>query len=64
MDEEPESQLSKQVGGVVERHGDEVADEVVKTTRFVRRFSTAVLVLVAVGFVAVIVFVIAMMSKF
>ncbi len=64
MEEKPDSELSQQVGGLVERHGDEVADEVVKTSRFIRRFSTVVLVLVAIGFVAFFVFAIAIFSKF
>jgi cell division protein FtsX len=64
MDPDRQRDLSHQVEGLVERHGDEVADEMVKTSRFVRRFSIGVMVLVVIGFVAFIVFAFAIFSKF
>ena len=64
MDPDQHDDLSHQVEGLVERHGDEVADEMVKTSRFVRRFSMGVMVLVVLGFVAFIVFAFLIVSKF
>ena len=64
MDPDQQRELSHQVEGLVERHGDEVADEMMKTSRFVRRFSIGVMVLVVIGFVAFIVFAFAIFSKF
>jgi hypothetical protein len=64
MDPDQQRDLSHQVEGLVERHGDEVADEMVKTSRFVRRFSMGVMVLVVLGFVAFIVFAFLIVSKF
>ena len=59
-----ESDLSKEVGGLVERHGDQVADEMVKTTRFVRHFSVAVLAMVVIGFAAFVVVMVMVVSRF
>jgi hypothetical protein len=64
MEPDQRSDLSQQVEGLVERHGDQVADEMVKTTRFVRRFSVAVVVMMAIGFTAFVVIAIMVISKF
>jgi hypothetical protein len=62
MDED--GKLSDQVGGIVERHGDEVVEEMVKTVRTVRRFSIGMIVVVGVAFLAMVGMMIWMVSKF
>lgn len=52
MDDRDE--LSEQIGGVVERHGDEIADEVVKTSRLIRGMTIGMFVIFALLFVVVI----------
>jgi hypothetical protein len=62
MDEHDE--LREQVGDIVERHGDEVADELLKTVRTARRVSIGMLVVIGVVFVAVLILMAVMVSRF
>lgn len=45
--------LSQQLGGIVERHGDEIADEVVKTSRLIRGMTIGMFVIFGILFVVV-----------
>jgi hypothetical protein len=51
MDDRDE--LSEQIGGIVERHGDEIADEVVKTSRLIRGMTVGMFVIFVLLFIVV-----------
>jgi hypothetical protein len=51
-------ELKDQVGGVVERHGDEVVEEMVKTVRTVRRISIGMLFVFGVVFLSALGFIV------
>ena len=53
MDEQGNDEVRDQVEGLLERHGDEAADELVKTLRTTRRMSLAMFVVVGVTFVVI-----------
>ena len=55
-------ELKEQIGGVVERHGDEVVEEMVKTVRTVRRLSIGMLVVFGVMFLVVLGFIVWIVS--
>jgi hypothetical protein len=51
MDDRDE--LSEQIGGIVERHGDEIADEVVETSRLIRGMTVGMFVIFVLLFIVV-----------